>query len=270
MPLRKDDHGKRWVEMHFTAPGSPEAVWTAMATGAGNAAWFTRAQIEERVGGRLGFQFGPDMCTSGEVTRWEPPFRFGYVEREWCEGAPPVFTEIDIAARPDGQSVIRMIHWITTASTDWDSHLESFESGWPGYFEILRLYLANFAGQKSSSFQVMTSPSGAPLDLWQRLMQGLGLHGADVGEQRNLCEPFTAFRGEIVHQLQNSQVRTLLLRLTAPLPGVVLVGLCGTGGSSHVSASVFLYGDTAESEAAAQEPVWRRWMAETFPKPATT
>ena len=30
-----------------------------MATGAGNAAWFTKAEIEERVGGVLRFDFGP-------------------------------------------------------------------------------------------------------------------------------------------------------------------------------------------------------------------
>ena len=50
MPIKKDGSGKRWVEMEFLAPGTPEEVWQAMATGPGNAAWFTRATVDERVG----------------------------------------------------------------------------------------------------------------------------------------------------------------------------------------------------------------------------
>jgi uncharacterized protein YndB with AHSA1/START domain len=51
MPIRKDGKGNRWVEMEFVTPGTPEQVWEAMATGPGNAAWFTKATIEERAGG---------------------------------------------------------------------------------------------------------------------------------------------------------------------------------------------------------------------------
>ena len=35
--------GKRWIEMEFVVPGTPEQVWQAVATGPGNTAWFTRA-----------------------------------------------------------------------------------------------------------------------------------------------------------------------------------------------------------------------------------
>ena len=66
MPTKMDGAGKRWVEMEFIAPGTPEDVWEAMATGPGNAAWFIRATIEERVGGAIAFDFGPDMKSTGE------------------------------------------------------------------------------------------------------------------------------------------------------------------------------------------------------------
>lgn len=65
MPIKTDEAGNRWVEMEFVAPGSVEEVWEAMATGPGNATWFTRATIEERVGGALKFEFGGDMSSSG-------------------------------------------------------------------------------------------------------------------------------------------------------------------------------------------------------------
>ncbi|RWQ41889.1 MAG: SRPBCC domain-containing protein, partial [Mesorhizobium sp.] len=40
MPIKKDETGKRWVEMEFITPCTPEQVWRAIATGPGNTAWF--------------------------------------------------------------------------------------------------------------------------------------------------------------------------------------------------------------------------------------
>jgi len=37
--------------------------------------------------------------SAGEVTVWEPPFRFGYVERDWAPGASPLATEVAITSR---------------------------------------------------------------------------------------------------------------------------------------------------------------------------
>jgi len=44
MPIRKDEHGKRWVEMALVVPGTPEQAWRALATGPGNTAWFTKTR----------------------------------------------------------------------------------------------------------------------------------------------------------------------------------------------------------------------------------
>ena len=105
MPIRKDGRGKRWVEMEFIALGTPEQVWQAMATGPGNTAWFTKTEIDEKVGGEIQFDFGSNGLSKGEVTTWQPPHQFGYVEHEWSEGAPPVATETfaDHANRGDEQ-----------------------------------------------------------------------------------------------------------------------------------------------------------------------
>ncbi len=74
-------------------PGTPEQVWQAMATGPAIQHWFTKTKVEAHIGGAIQFDFGPNGSSMGEVTAWEPPFRFGYVERNWSEGAPPVATE---------------------------------------------------------------------------------------------------------------------------------------------------------------------------------
>jgi len=62
MPLKRDDSGRRWVEMEFLVPGTPEQVWQAIATGPGMSAWFTTTQVEERVGGTISFDFGDENC----------------------------------------------------------------------------------------------------------------------------------------------------------------------------------------------------------------
>jgi uncharacterized protein YndB with AHSA1/START domain len=264
MPVKKDA-SKRWVEMEYLLPGPPEEIWRAMATGPGYAAWFANAAIEERVGGALRFSFGPEMISSGEVTVWEPPFRFGYVETEWMDGAPPCVTEITITSRTGGQCVVRMVHSLFTSKDDWDDQLESFEGGWPGFFEVLRIYLAHFAGQKGASFQAMVRGiGGEDLPVWTRLIEGLGLAGANVGERRMLKSGPQALSGVVERMHQDRKTRWITLRLDAPGPGVAILGTHRTD-AVHVSISLFSYGDDAEARARESEPLWRAWLGKAFP-----
>jgi uncharacterized protein YndB with AHSA1/START domain len=264
MPIKNDGTGKRWVEMEVLLPGTPEQVWQAVATGDGYTAWFTRATIEERAGGALRFHFGPDMQSSGEVTIWEPPHRFGYVETEWQEGAPPIDTEIVLTGRPGGGCVMRMVHWMVTQSDHWDDQMESFENGWPGYFDVLRIYLAHFAGMKAASFNAVVRLDGEQLPLWRKLTDTLGLAGANVGERRAMKGLPEAFAGTIERIQQDATLRTVLLRLDTPASGIALIGTCGSGPKVSASVSAFFYGDDAEEKAAAGETLWGEWFARTF------
>jgi uncharacterized protein YndB with AHSA1/START domain len=263
MPIKKDESGKRWVEMTFVTPGTPEQVWHAMATGAGNAAWFTKATIEERVGGTLQFHFGPGMTSSGEVTRWEPPRCFGYIEREWSQGAPPIATEITITSRSGGQCVVRMVHSLFSSTDDWDDQMESFESGWPGFFEVLRIYLANYPGMKGSSFQAMTGVQGEPLTVWTRLVDKLNLAGANVGEERATPTP-EELVGIVERIQQDSKIRAITLRLNAPSPGVAVIAIYASGKLINASVSGFFYGDDAEAIAGASSKTWQEWVAKNL------
>jgi uncharacterized protein YndB with AHSA1/START domain len=265
MPVKKDASGKRWVEMEVLVPGSPEDVWRALATGPGYAAWFIKARIEERVGGDLAFDFGSGVKTTGQVTFWEPPRAFGYVERDWAEGAPPVATEITITARSGGQCVVRMVHSLFASSDDWDDQLEGFESGWPGFFEVLRIYLAHFAGQEAAlAGATVAGVQEEPLAVWMRLTEGLGLAGANAGERRTTPRP-QSLTGVVESIVQNTKTRYIMLRLEAPAPGVALVGTHAMSAGVHVSASLYFYGAEAAKQAAASEPLWRSWFAELFP-----
>jgi uncharacterized protein YndB with AHSA1/START domain len=270
MSIKKDGTGKRWVEMEILVPGTPEEVWQAMATGAGNTAWFTRATIEERVGGALRFDFGPEMGSSGEVTVWEPPHRFGYVESEWSEGAPPVATEITITSRSGGQCTMRMVHSLFTASDQWDDEMEGFENGWPGFFEVLRIYLRYFAGKEAASFQAMaTGIAGDTLPAWKRLTEELGLAGANAGEHRTMSRGPQILAGTVETTRQDAKVRNIILRLDAPSPGIAIAGLYTSSAGIHAGVSVYVYGDGAAAKAAESGPLWNDWMKRTFgPRPS--
>jgi uncharacterized protein YndB with AHSA1/START domain len=267
MPLKKDGKGKRWVEMELLAPGTPEQVWSAMATGDGNAAWFTRAKIDGRVGGELRFEFGPGVSSSGEVTVWEPPHRFGYEERGWNGDAPPVATEIVITARGGDQCVVRMVHSLFSSSDDWDDQLEGFESGWPGFFEVLKLYLQHFAGMSAASFMIVTKVADeGQLDVWVRLLQRLDLTAANVGEKRTTPRQPEMLSGIVEHVQQSAKQRWMVLRLDTPGPAVALLGTYAQGKEVNVSMCLFFYGDRASEHAAASESRWRTWLTEDFAK----
>jgi uncharacterized protein YndB with AHSA1/START domain len=269
MPIKKDGTGKRWVEMEIVTPGTPEQVWNALATGPGNTAWFTKTTIEERVGGALRFDFGANGSSSGEVTRWDPPHGFGYVERDWSKGAPPVATEITITSRSGDQCVVRMVHSLFSTADDWDDQLEGFESGWPGFFEVLRIYLSHFAGMKAASFIAQVVVEADQLEIWKRLNDALGVAGANAGESRITGTTPEALSGVVESVRQDAKQRGILMRLGAPAPGAALIGTYGAGPNVTVSMCLFFYGDDAEPIAAASEPRWQNWLVETF-RPAST
>lgn len=277
MPIRKDDTGRRWVEMELLVPGTPEEVWNAMATGPGNTGWFLKTEIEPREGGAVRFHFGEGAVSTGEVTAWTPPHRFAYEEREWSEGAPPVATEITITARSGGQSVVRMVHSLFSSSDQWDDQMEGFEKGWPGFFAVLRLYLAHFRGARAASFMAMSPASQDSLPAWTRLCDALGLSGASVGERRASTAAHDPWTCVIEHVHQDAQQRWVLARILDPSPGIVLTGIhespatlsdtelaVGKQPGANVSVCRYFYGDDADAQASVSESQWRAWLKETF------
>ncbi len=79
MPVKKDDSGRRWVEMEFLVPGTPEQVWHAIATGPGMSRLVHpddgRRTCRWRNHIRLRRQLRDPR--SATVTAWEPPTPLG-------------------------------------------------------------------------------------------------------------------------------------------------------------------------------------------------
>jgi uncharacterized protein YndB with AHSA1/START domain len=265
MPVKKDGTGKRWVEMEFVAPGTPEQIWQAMATGPGNAAWFTKATIEERVGGEIRFDFGENGASTGEVTAWEPPKRVEYVERDWSPGAPAVATEITITSRTGGKCHVRMVHSLFASTDDWDDQLEGFESGWPSFFEVLRIYLTHFAGSQAIALGALVKVDGDHRSAWKRLMSAVGLAGVDVGDRWTTPHP-QPLSGIVERTQQDQKIRVAIVRLDAPVPGVAMIGTYGAADQVQATVTLYFYGDGRESAAEGAESRWHEWLEETFVK----
>lgn len=143
MSLKKEESGRRWVQVEVEVPGTPEQVWEAVATGPGVSSWFVPTEIEEGVGGKVVSRFGPGMEAVATVTAWDPPRRFAAESADLGPDAPPVATEWIVEARSGGTCVVRVVHSLFAGSDDWDDQLTSAESGWPGFFRSLRSYLTN-------------------------------------------------------------------------------------------------------------------------------
>lgn len=262
MPLKKDGDGRRWVEVEFLVPGTPEQVWEAIATGPGMSAWFTPASVDERVGGAIEFDFGGGAVSSGVVTEWSPPERLGYEEHGWSGDAPPVATEVVVTSRSGDRCVVRMVHSLFTDRDDWDDELESFETGWPGFFEVLRLYLREFPGQPAANVVAAVPYPSELAQAWTTVAGALGLAGIDVGQRCECASGAPALAGVMERIEQKQEFRTVMIRLDAPGPGIAVLGGCVAGGQTNVMVSLYLYGESAADTAAAEAPKWRAWMAQ--------
>src|SRR5262249_57689791 len=104
------------------------------------------------------------------------------------------------------------------ASTDdWDKQLEGAESGWPGAFRILRIYLTHFRSQRSAIMQVMAPVAGTKEEAWATLTAALGLNGVGAG-QRWAAPAGVPALGGVVEYVSQGECG-VLLRLDKPGPG---------------------------------------------------
>ncbi len=265
MSIRKNENGSRFVEMVVDVPGTPEEVWAAIATGPGISCWFTPTSVEERVGGTITFELGPDMASSGQITTWDPPHRLDYEEREWMEGAPPLATEVHIEAKGGGVCVMRMVHSLFASGDDWDDQLESMENGWPPFFVILQEYMKHYRSLACTSVRLMAKSSESEPCTWEKIQAAFGLEALVIDQPFQSRSSAGVSLGGNVMQLGTAQCpHQAMLRLDQPGPGFVTLGAFSWGGEVLASASFYFYGDEASAMAAARETQWKAWFAQSI------
>jgi uncharacterized protein YndB with AHSA1/START domain len=267
MSVKKEASGRRSVQVEVEVPGTPEEVWQAIATGPGISSWFVPTEFEERDGKPVAVKlnFGQGMESRSVVTAWDPPRMFAAEANGWAAGSPPIATEWSVEARAGGVCVVRVVHSLFASTDDWDNQLIGTESGWPGFFRILRIYLTHFRGQRSAIMQFMAPVAGTEAAAWATLTAALGLNGVGAGQRWAVPEGAPALGGVAEHVSQSPC--NALLRLDKPGPGAAALGTVNFGGSVMVTLSFYLYGDQAAGTVAHETPLWQAWIQERFPMP---
>lgn len=263
MTTTPDPPDSRMVRVEVEVPAAPEQVWEAIATGPGIAAWFVPAEVEEREGGEIVTHHGPFGASRGVVTRWDPPHRFAYEERDWSDrdGAPPWATEILVEARAGGTCVVRLASGFEAGGEGWEAELVGTDEGWRDGMQHLRIYLTHFAGQPTTAL-LLHRESDAPADeLWRELIAALALDDLAAGQRRTAGGGAPPLAG-IVEEVEPLKA---MIRTDAPGPGVVDLGVHQWGGRTHLFVRGYLYGDGGEAVLAAAEPAWEAWLDERFP-----
>ncbi len=263
MSLKKDPSGRRSVEVEVEVPGTPEEVWQAIATGPGVSSWFVPVDIEEGKDGeptRVISHFGPGMDGVATATAWDPPHRFAAESRDLGPNAPVLATEWIVEARDGGTCIVRVVHSLFAGSDDWDDQLGGIESGWPGFFRILRLYMTHFRGRPCSAFRVMGIAPSPESEVWAALAGPLSLAGAAAGQRINAGPDTPPFRGLVEHVGEGKHPHQILLRLDEPAPGIAFLFAHAMGNQVFLTVSFYLYGQSAAAVAARDEPLWQTWL----------
>src|SRR3954468_6129263 len=183
MSVKKESSGRRSIQVEVEVPGTPEEVWQAIASGPGISSWFAPTDFAERDGKPITMTvtLGPGMETNSVVTKWDQPRVFITEGDGWFPGSPPVANEWTVEARAGGVCVVRLVQSLFASTDDWDDQLIGTESGIPGAFHILKLYLTHFRGQRSAFMQFMAPVVGTPADAWASLTSAVGISGVDAG-----------------------------------------------------------------------------------------
>lgn len=270
MSVRKEPSGRRSVSVEVEVPGTPEQVWEAIATGPGITAWFLPTEFRED--GTVATTFAPGMDSVAQVTEWDPPRRFQADGEEIAPGAPPVGTEWIVEARDGGTCIVRVVHSLFTSRDDWDDQLESFESGWPWYFRILKAYLQHFRGLPSASFRVISFSPLEQEEAWGRLSASLGLEHARTGQPWQSDAPGVRLRGTIEGDGSQLEARggstlahAVMVRLEEPGTGTAGFFSHRHGGRTWVVGDLYLYGEGAPEAVERTRPALQAWLDSVLP-----
>ena len=268
MSVKQEANGRRSVQVEFEVPGTPEEVWQAIATGQGISSWFVPAEFEEKDGKPVAVKmnFGPGMESRSVVTVWDAPRKWASQSDGWVPGMPSIANEWSVEARAGGICVVRIVTSLFATTDDWDNQLEGTESGWPGFFRTLRIYLTHFRGQRSAIMQLMAPAAGTEAEAWETLTAALGLKGLSAGQRCTAQASVPALSGVAEYVTQHPY--DALLRLDKPA-GIAALGAFSFpgGGGSMVAMSLYLYGDHAAENVAREKPIWDAWIQKRFPMP---
>lgn len=147
-------------------PASPEEVWDAVATAAGNSAWLFPNEI------------APDGAGS---TTWDPPHHFAVrTERgDWFNAV-----EFEIESEDGTSTTLRYAH-SGIFLENWDTQYDAVQQHTDFYLHTLSEYLEHFNGKPATYIGggpggLQGPPASADPDGFRHLQKALGLTPANV------------------------------------------------------------------------------------------
>jgi hypothetical protein len=223
-------------------PASPDEVWDAVATTAGNAAWLFPNEI------------APD---GSAATVWDPPHHFAVrtEQGEWFNAL-----EFVIEAREGGTSLLRYVHSGIFVD-DWDTQYDAVQRHTDFYLHTLSEYLEHFNKRPATYIGggpggLQGPPASAAPDGFHRLQQALGVGaGVAVGDPVRLTPNGLQPIDGTVDYIEPS-----FIGVRSPDALYRFFGRNAFG--APVGMSIHMFADGVDSEKTTSD--WQHWLDETL------
>ena len=164
----------------------------------------------------------------------------------------PLTSEFLVEAQSGGTCVVRVTSSGFGTGADWESEFwDDMGSSWMPFFDNLRLYLSHFPGQEATTLEVTASHPGDAEALWSTLHDAL-----ELGEEGATVD----VRGA-TGTVERVGRRQALVRLTAPVPGILSVFAHGEGeDKATAGVRAYLFSADAADYVRREEPAWQTWL----------
>jgi uncharacterized protein YndB with AHSA1/START domain len=230
------------IEKEIELAASPEQVWDAITTAAGNEAWLWSVPGDLRPGHPL-------------VATWEQSEHLVVRMPAAEDGSVQAF-EYVIEGRGGGTTVLRFVH-SGVMNDSWEGEGQELTGhGWDMYLDTLAQYFRHFAG-KSAAYVCAEAPqSSVAADAWPALLAALGPDDATaIGEPLKIDLPGADPVEGVIDYARSTFLGLRTSDALYRFHGRMAIGL-------PIAVSAYVYGRPVDRDAV--EDAWTTWLAGVF------
>lgn len=230
------------IEKEIELAASPELVWEAITTAAGNETWLWSMPGDLRPG-------------HGLVATWERPEHLVVRMPAAEDGSVQAF-EYVIEGRDGGTTVLRFVHSGVMCDSWEGEDPELTGHGWDMYLDTLAQYFLHFAGKPATYVCAEAPRASAAADAWPALLRALGLDDATaVGDPLKIDLPGAGPVEGVVDYAQSTFLGFRTSDALYRFHGRMAIGL-------PIAVSAYVYGRPADRDAL--KAAWTAWLAGVF------
>ena len=177
---------EKQLELTTTIAAPLEAVWDALTTGEGLAAWYvSKADVDPRLGGEVAISFGEGPLAISRIDVWEPPnrVRFAYVPEGGMEiGDMEGGSEEWLLSHAAGVTTLRLVHSLPDPGVeDWEGYYGSITRGWTLFLATLRHYLESTERRGRVTTLAMPAVTADAALVWRGIQDALEIGTVEPG-----------------------------------------------------------------------------------------